>query len=52
MNDAVDALIAHEHTHVVQQQAGEHLHRPLKELEDQAYNSEIPALERYRNTPP
>jgi uncharacterized protein YukE len=51
-DETLAATIAHEHTHVVQQQAGEHLHRPLKELEDQAYNSEIPALERYRNTPP
>ncbi|MFI7540050.1 DUF4157 domain-containing protein [Actinoplanes sp. NPDC049599] len=51
-DETLAATIAHEHTHVVQQQAGEHLHRPLKELEDQAYDSEIPALERYRNTPP
>jgi hypothetical protein len=51
-DETLAATIAHEHTHVRQQQAGEHLHRPLKELEDQAYDSEIPALERYRNIPP
>jgi uncharacterized protein YukE len=51
-DETLAATIAHEHTHVVQQQSGEHLHRPLKDLEDQAYDSEIPALERYRNTPP
>lgn len=51
-DETLAATIAHEHTHVVQQQAGEHLHRPLRELEDQAYDSEIPALERYRNNPP
>lgn len=51
-DETLAATIAHEHTHVVQQRAGEHLHRPLKELEDQAYDSEIPALERYRNNPP
>jgi uncharacterized protein YukE len=51
-DETLAATIAHEHTHVVQQRAGEHLHRPLKELEDQAYASEIPALERYRNNPP
>jgi hypothetical protein len=51
-DETLAATIAHEHTHVVQQQAGEHLQRPLKELEDQAYGSEIPALERYRNNPP
>jgi hypothetical protein len=51
-DETLAATIAHEHTHVVQQRAGEHLHRPLKELEDQAYHSEIPALERYRNNSP
>jgi uncharacterized protein YukE len=51
-DETLAATIAHEHTHVLQQQAGEHLHRPLKELEDQAYDSEIPALERFRNNPP
>ena len=51
-SETLAATIAHEHTHVVQQGAGEHLHRPLKELEDQAYDSEIPALERYRNDSP
>lgn len=48
-DETLAATIAHEHTHVQQQRAGEHLHRPLKELEDQAYDSEVPALERYRN---
>jgi uncharacterized protein DUF4157 len=51
-DETLAATIAHEHTHVVQQRAEEHLHRPLKELEDQAYGSEIPALERFRNYPP
>lgn len=51
-DETLAATIAHEHTHVVQQQAGEHLHRPLKDLEDQAYDSEIPALERFRNNSP
>ncbi|PRY29055.1 eCIS core domain-containing protein [Pseudosporangium ferrugineum] len=51
-DETLAATIAHEHTHVRQQRAGEHLNRPLKELEDQAYDSEIPALERYRNRPP
>jgi hypothetical protein len=51
-DETLAATIAHEHTHVVQQRAGEHLHRPLTELEDQAYGSEIPALERYRNNSP
>jgi hypothetical protein len=50
--ETLAATIAHEYTHVVQQRAGEHLHRLLRELEDQAYDSEIPALERYRNTQP
>ncbi|GID96172.1 DUF4157 domain-containing protein [Amorphoplanes digitatis] len=51
-DETLAATIAHEHTHVRQQRAGEHLQRPLNELEDQAYDSEIPALERYRNRPP
>jgi uncharacterized protein YukE len=51
-DETLAATIAHEHTHIQQQRAGDHLHRPLKELEDQAYNSEIPALERFRNGPP
>lgn len=50
--ETLAATIAHEHTHVVQQRSGEHLYRPLNELEDQAYDSEIPALERYRTSPP
>jgi uncharacterized membrane protein YeaQ/YmgE (transglycosylase-associated protein family) len=50
--ETLAATIAHEHTHVRQQTAGEHLQRPLKELEDEAYDSEIPALERYRNPSP
>jgi len=50
-DETLAATIAHEHTHVVQQ-AGEHLRRPLRELEDQAYDSETPALERYRKEPP
>ncbi|MEU4558668.1 hypothetical protein AB0F72_09760 [Actinoplanes sp. NPDC023936] len=37
---------------VQQQRAGEHFHRPLKALEDEAYASEIPALERYRRNQP
>jgi Domain of unknown function (DUF4157) len=48
--ESLAATIAHEHTHVQQQRAGEHLYRPLRELEDQAYDSEIPALERLRNS--
>ncbi|MFD0519414.1 eCIS core domain-containing protein [Paractinoplanes durhamensis] len=51
-DETLAATIAHEHTHVVQQRAGEHLERTLKDLEDEAYDSEIPALERYRNHPP
>jgi Domain of unknown function (DUF4157) len=51
-DETLAATIAHEHTHIVQQRGGEHLHRPLKELEDQAYRSETPALERYRNHSP
>ena len=46
------ATIAHEHTHVQQQVNGEHLKRPLRELEDEAYDSETPALERYRRDSP
>ena len=48
-DETLAATIAHEHTHVQQQLAGEHLHRPIKELEDEAYASEGPALERYRD---
>jgi hypothetical protein len=48
--ETLAATIAHEHTHSVQQRSGQHLHRPLKELEDQAYDSEMPALERFRNS--
>jgi hypothetical protein len=51
-DETLAATIAHEHTHVVQQRAGEHLHQPLKQLEDQAYDSEMPALERFRNSQP
>jgi hypothetical protein len=51
-DETLAATIAHEHTHVVQQQAGEHLHRPLNDLENEAYGSETPALERYRDTQP
>jgi uncharacterized protein YukE len=46
--ESLAPTIAHEYTHVRQQRAGEHLHRLLRELEDEAYESEIPALERYR----
>ncbi|GIF16761.1 eCIS core domain-containing protein [Actinoplanes teichomyceticus] len=49
--ETLAATIAHEHTHVLQQQAGDHLTRPLRELEDEAYDSEIPALDRYRSRP-
>jgi hypothetical protein len=51
-DETLAATIAHEHTHVRQQRAEEHLHRLLKELEDEAYDSEIPALERLRNSTP
>ena len=51
-DETLAATIAHEHTHVQQQLAGQHLERPLKDLEDEAYASEVPALERYRNGPP
>jgi hypothetical protein len=51
-DETLAATIAHEHTHINQQRAGEHLHRTLRELEDEAYASEIPALERYRNSTP
>ncbi|GGK95965.1 eCIS core domain-containing protein [Mangrovihabitans endophyticus] len=51
-DETLAATIAHEHTHVMQQRAGAHLHRPLRELEDLAYDSEMPALERYRNDSP
>ena len=50
--ETLAATIAHEHTHVQQQRAGDHLHRPLRELEDLAYDSETPALERFRNSAP
>lgn len=50
--ETLAATIAHEHTHVQQQLSGDHLKRPLRELEDEAYGSEIPALERYRNNSP
>jgi hypothetical protein len=50
--ETLAATIAHEHTHVQQQLGGEHLDRPLRELEDEAYGSETPALERYRNNSP
>jgi hypothetical protein len=51
-DETLAATIAHEYTHVRQQRAGEHLHRLLRELEDEAYDSEIPALERYRESSP
>lgn len=51
-DETLAATIAHEHTHVQQQLAGQHLERPLRELEDEAYASEVPALDRYRNDPP
>lgn len=51
-DETLAATIAHEYTHVRQQRAGEHLHRLLRELEDEAYDSEVPALERYRGSPP
>ncbi|AGL14265.1 DUF4157 domain-containing protein [Actinoplanes sp. N902-109] len=51
-DETLAATIAHEHVHVQQQLSGEHLQRPLRELEDEAYDSEIPALERYRNHSP
>ncbi|MEU8229112.1 DUF4157 domain-containing protein [Actinoplanes sp. NPDC048967] len=50
--EALAATIAHEHTHIQQQRDGEHLSRPLRELEDEAYASEGPALERLRNGQP
>ncbi len=50
-DETLAATIAQEHTHVLQQVAGQHLERPLKDLEDEAYASEVPALERYRNGP-
>ena len=50
--ESLAATIAHEAFHVEQQRAGEHLRRPLSELEEEAYASEIPALERLRNSPP
>ncbi|GLY01585.1 DUF4157 domain-containing protein [Actinoplanes sp. NBRC 101535] len=49
--ETLAATIAHEYTHVLQQRRGEHLHRLLRELEDEAYASEIPALERWRSSP-
>ncbi|WP_433793979.1 eCIS core domain-containing protein [Actinoplanes sp. CA-252034] len=51
-NETLAATIAHEYTHVRQQRAGEHYHRVLRELEDEAYDSEIPAMERYRESAP
>jgi hypothetical protein len=51
-DETLAATIAHEHTHIQQQRAGEHLHRTLTELENEAYDSEVPALERYRNSAP
>jgi hypothetical protein len=48
-DEVLAATIAHEHIHVQQQLSGDHLTRPLRELEDKAYASEGPALERYRN---
>ncbi|WP_377897619.1 eCIS core domain-containing protein [Actinoplanes nipponensis] len=50
--ESLAATIAHEHTHVRQQRDGEHLSRPLRELEDTAYASEGPALERLRDNQP
>lgn len=50
--DTLAATIAHEHTHVVQQRGGEHLQRPLQDLEDEAYASEGPALSRLRGESP
>jgi len=51
-DETLAATIAHEHRHVQQQRAGEHLDRPLQQLEDEAYAIEGPALERYRNNSP
>ena len=51
-DETLAATIAHEHTHVLQQVAGQHLERPLKDMEDEAYASEVPALERYRTNSP
>ncbi|WP_433299169.1 hypothetical protein ACQP2F_45470 [Actinoplanes sp. CA-030573] len=48
--ETLAATIAHEHTHVQQQRAGDHLHMSMEDLEAQAYDSEIPALERLRNS--
>ncbi|WP_433830218.1 eCIS core domain-containing protein [Actinoplanes sp. CA-015351] len=50
--DSLAATIAHEHTHVQQQRSGEHLWRVLRDLEDEAYASELPALELYRREQP
>ncbi|MEV6344038.1 hypothetical protein [Actinoplanes sp. NPDC051851] len=47
--ETLAATIAHEHIHTRQQQNGEHLRRPLKELEDEAYAGEPSALDRYRS---
>ncbi|MCP2323596.1 uncharacterized protein YukE [Hamadaea flava] len=46
--ETLAATIAHEYQHVAQQQAGEHLVRNLKELEDEAYAVESSALELLR----
>jgi uncharacterized protein YukE len=46
------ATIAHEHQHVLQQQAGQHLVRTLKELEDEAYAVESSALDLLRRLLP
>ena len=51
-DETLAATIAHEHTHIQQQRAGEHLYRSLTELENQAYDSETPALESFRNGSP
>ncbi|MBB2941106.1 hypothetical protein FB565_000810 [Actinoplanes lutulentus] len=50
--DSLAATIAHEHTHVQQQRNGEHLWRVLRDLEDEAYASEVPALELFRRKQP
>lgn len=46
--ETLAATVAHEYIHVLQQWAGEHLTRGLKELEDEAYAGEAPALARFR----
>jgi uncharacterized protein YukE len=50
--ETLAATIAHEYKHVLQQRAGEHLRRPISELEDEAYAVEGPALERFRGGNP